>query len=56
MHFPQSCGQVKQFSPAFALQTPLPHVSQKPQSSAQLIQSSPFWQMPSPHFVQTPQS
>jgi hypothetical protein len=51
----QSCGQVAQFSPAAALQTPLPHPGQVPQSTGQLVQVSPSagWQIPFPHTTST---
>lgn len=58
VQMPQSAGQLKQVSPAPAVQVPSPQVSHAPQSGAQLKQSSPEAgvQKPSPQRSQRPQS
>lgn len=52
----QSSGQVTQSSPRPGSQNPFSHVSQMPQSSAQLEQVSVIEQVPSPHATHRPQS
>jgi len=55
-HWPQSPGQVKQFSFLFASHLPSPQPAQTPQSGAQDRQVSPLLQKPSPQVAHLPQS
>ena len=54
VHFPQSAGQLAQFSSVSHL--PSPQKAQTPQSTEQLKQFSPVPQVPSPQLAHMPQS